>query len=227
MAIFKVLCLIGFVLLSSGYARKHRVRHGSFRHHHDFHRYMHIFKRHLGADGISRKGAGSKRSERVEESSHRVWQQNRNRKQIPLVKSEDGSHEVVQPGSKKSGKDKGNGKDENPNRPNEINVITLGTKTTAPEKAGSKEVGKEKLNEAGKVGSNEIGKVGSNEAGKVGSNEAGKVGSNEIGNGGIKEPEEGSSNKPESGESTQPVNGGGLSEPANGGPSEGGNQGES
>ena len=86
MAIFKVLCLIGFVLLSSGYAREHGVRHGSFPrpHHHGFHRYKHILKRHVSADGISREGADSKRSERVEESSNEVWQQKGTQGQIKV-----------------------------------------------------------------------------------------------------------------------------------------------
>ncbi len=78
MAILKVLCLIGFVLLSSSYARKHEAGHGH--HSRGFHRYKHILKRHLSADQIFRQGQGSKRSERVEESSH-VWLQNGSQRQ--------------------------------------------------------------------------------------------------------------------------------------------------
>ena len=57
MAIFKVLFLIGFVLLSSGYARQHQARHGPrFRQDYGFHRYKLILKSRLNADGISRQG---------------------------------------------------------------------------------------------------------------------------------------------------------------------------
>ncbi|CAB4004337.1 Hypothetical predicted protein [Paramuricea clavata] len=63
MAIFKALCLIGFVLLSSGYARKHEARHGSrFRHDYGFHRYKQILKRHESGDGNPRNGGSTQRA---------------------------------------------------------------------------------------------------------------------------------------------------------------------
>ncbi|CAB3996011.1 Hypothetical predicted protein [Paramuricea clavata] len=147
---------------------------------------MHIFKRHLGADGISREGAGSKRSERVEESSHKVRQQNRNRKQIPLVYSEGGSYEVAEQGSENPNKDKGNGKVKNPNHPNEINVNTLGTETS--EKSGSNKV--------------------RNEPEKESSNRPENGESTQPGNGESTQPGNGESTQPGNGESTQPANGG-------------------
>ena len=78
MAILKVLCLIGFVLLSSSYARKHEAGHGH--HSRGFHRYKHILKRHLSADQIFRQAPSSRRSERVEESSD-VWLQKGSQRQ--------------------------------------------------------------------------------------------------------------------------------------------------
>ena len=78
MAILKVLCLIGFVLLSSSYARKHETGHGH--HSRGFHRYKHILKRHLSADQIFRQAPSSRRSERVEESSD-VWLQKGSQRQ--------------------------------------------------------------------------------------------------------------------------------------------------
>ena len=78
MAIFKVLCLFGFVVLSLVYGRTHEEKHGSHHHNRAFHRYKHIIKRHLNVHHISRHGPTSKRSEKVEESSHKVWQQKQN-----------------------------------------------------------------------------------------------------------------------------------------------------
>jgi hypothetical protein len=79
---FKVLCFIGFVLLSSSCARQHEAGHGSFHHNRGFHKYKHILKRRLSADQIFRQGPGSRRPERFEESS-RVRLQQGSQSQIP------------------------------------------------------------------------------------------------------------------------------------------------
>ena len=63
MTIFKVLCLIGCVLLSSGYARQQQARHGSrFRHDYGFHRYKHILKRHESGNGNPRYEGSTQRA---------------------------------------------------------------------------------------------------------------------------------------------------------------------
>ena len=76
MAVFKVLCLIGFVLLSSGYAREREVkdhlRHKSSR----FDGLKHIFARRHYVQRFSRLSPASKRSERIQESSSAMWYEN-------------------------------------------------------------------------------------------------------------------------------------------------------
>jgi hypothetical protein len=83
-AMFKTFCFIfvGFVLLSSGYGRKHEGSQRSPHHHRQFHKYQHILKRHLNADEFRREERGSKRSEKVEESSQ-IWLQKGNKKNVP------------------------------------------------------------------------------------------------------------------------------------------------
>ena len=77
MAIFKMLCFIGFVLLSSSHAREYNGRHRSLHHDHHFHKYRHILKRHVTAQGHS-----PKRSKKVEDSS-KVWLHKGNENSTP------------------------------------------------------------------------------------------------------------------------------------------------
>ena len=69
MAIFKVLCFVGFVLLSYGHAREHNdVKQRLFPPRHRLmHRHRHLLKRHLDLDDIPVRKSATKRSEKVEE----------------------------------------------------------------------------------------------------------------------------------------------------------------
>ena len=74
MAVFKVLCLIGFFLLSSGYARKRKVKDHLHHKSSGFDGLKHIFRRRHYVQRFSRPA--SKRSERIQESSSAMWYEN-------------------------------------------------------------------------------------------------------------------------------------------------------
>ena len=67
MAVFKVFCFIGFVLLSCGHARKHaEAKHRLYHPRHLIHQHKHIVKRHLNGKEIPVQKSARKKSEKVD-----------------------------------------------------------------------------------------------------------------------------------------------------------------
>ena len=67
MAVFKMLCFIGFVLLSCGHAREHdEAKHRLFHPRHLIHRHKNIVQRHRNAFKIPVRKLATKKSEKVD-----------------------------------------------------------------------------------------------------------------------------------------------------------------
>ena len=229
MAIFKVLCFIGFLLLSSSDAREHKGRHRSLHHDHHFRKYRHILKRHLTADQLPYEEHSSKRSEKVEDSS-KVWLQKGNEKTLPAkleietnrANPDTGfpSGNVLLPSGKKPVG--GNGKIV----PTKVVTVPGGNKgpeygaSGRPVKPGNGQGDIETPirpgeNQGGQpvqggviqpeqVGSGQPGQGGSGQPGQGGSGQPEQVGSGPPGQGGSGQPEQVGSGQPEQVGSGQP-----------------------
>ncbi len=223
MAIFKVLCLIGFLWLSSSCARKHEARHGSFQHSDGFHRYKHILKRRLSADRIFRQGPGSRRSERVEELS-KVWLPTKIR--IKETNSAFPNQPTEgHPNNRLSNNRLPQKGDLNKGLPNNRPVDGLLPSGKKPGQGGIESpVRPEGGQEPGKGGGEEPGQGGGEEPGQGGGEEPSQGGGKEPGQGGGQEPGQGGGQEPGQGGGKEPGQGGGQ-EPNQGGGQEPGQQG--